>query len=73
MYYNSFRLVIVNQRDPRNLVEDITPLWEVSSEKNYLFFRVPLNSKVDTHPSDPKVCLNFGINNWRIVYWFFSG
>ncbi|XP_053993597.1 uncharacterized protein LOC128884315 [Hylaeus volcanicus] len=49
-----FRLVIVNQRDPRNLVEDITPLWEVSSEKNYLFFRVPLNSKVDTHPSDPK-------------------
>lgn len=49
-----YRLVILNQRDPQNLVEDITPLWEVSAEDNYIFFRVPLNPAVEPYPVDPK-------------------
>lgn len=65
----SHRLVILNQRDPQNLVEDITPFWEVSAEKNYIFFRVPLNPAVEPHPFDPKVSFILLLKSFRILFF----
>lgn len=35
-----YRLIILNQRNPKNLVEDVTTEWEISKAPSYVFFRV---------------------------------
>lgn len=44
-----YRLIILNQLNPQNLVEDISALWELSSQDRFIFFRI--SNTAETQPN----------------------
>ncbi|OII77978.1 DCP1-like decapping family protein [Cryptosporidium andersoni] len=41
-----YELIVINQKNPDNLIQNITREWELSGETNFLFYKIPSGNMV---------------------------
>ncbi|KAL7068452.1 Dcp1-like decapping family protein [Cryptosporidium serpentis] len=65
-----YELIVINQKNPDNLIQNITKKWELSGETNFLFYKIPSGNMVSYNDINNTELQNVGVR--VCCLWFYE-